>query len=741
MASSRFAIRYGAAFRTLVLGLLAVIGLFAFNAHYPSIIKLADLKVSDLRMYARPGRQPLGVVAIAAVDDKSIGELGRWPWPRSTMARLVEALRDYQVKVIGFDIFFSERDDADIQRGRIVQRLRLAGLNPAAIASSIGDANDLQFANAIRAQGATILGYPLASHQFNNLQSAQTNSSYVTDLRQPPPLEYGMVLKAPGAAPPILMANAYLPPIPVLLKSAKGSAYVDIDADKDGVMRAELTVVRFHDRYCIPLFLAIASAYRNNAPLSLGISSAGISGVTIGDEAIPVNEMGEMLVDFRGGDKSFPRYSVSDIVNHRIPRSDLAQKIVLIGVTGHGLGDRVVTPVGADYPAVKIHANAIDNVLQNTFIRRSETSAGEESVAAAILGIAITIAAATLSAVWSFVALLLLASGYFLYAQARLTLDGSLVGVVFPLGTVAITYGLLASFRYATEGREKRHLRHAFERYLHPDAVASVVDNPQGLRLGGERRHLAILFSDIVNFTARAERSDPEELVALLNTYTNAMTNLLFASRGVLDKLMGDGIMAFWGAPEAIENPARAAIDCALAMLGELAKLRASDPRFADLDIGIGVAAGDVIVGNFGGDQHFEYSVIGDTVNLASRLEGLTRRFGSHLIVSRKALAEAGAENYLVREIGLVRVKGKEELVPVVEVAGRTGGAVDPASCERYAAALNTLKRGASDDARAALSQLLAETPNDKLVGLYLEKLAAGGISAPGEVVFEFDTK
>jgi len=743
MASGRFKILRGTALRSFVLGLLVMVGLFSIAARYSRALEMAELKASDLRMYARPGRKPARIVVIAAVDDRSIAELGRWPWPRSTMARLVDALRAYRVKVVGFDIFFSERDNADVQREQIARRLAAAGLSPATIASTLGESNDLQFARAIQTQGSTILAYPLASHQFNNLQSAQANANYVTTIQTPPPLEYGTVLKAAGPAPALLLtAHAYLPPIAPLLKAARGSAYVDIDADADGVMRSEMTVVRFHDRYCIPLFLAVAAAYRDNAPLSLRLSPVGITGVAIGDESIPVDEMGRMLVDFRGDETVFPRYSVADIVNHRVPAAALANKIVLVGVTGHGLGDRVVTPVGADYPAVEIHANAIDDLLQGTFIRRSETSEGEARLSAVILGIAISAAAATLSAIWSFVALLVLAGGYFLYAQARLAYGGTLVGVVFPLGVVSITYALLASFRYATEGREKRRIRHAFEHYLHPGVISSVVDDPQGLRLGGERRHLSILFSDIVNFTARAERSEPEALVALLNTYTNAMTGLIFDSRGVLDKLMGDGIMAFWGAPLPLENPSRAAIDCGLNMLEALARLRHNDERFADLDIGIGIATGDVIVGNFGGDQHFEYSVIGDTVNLASRLEGLTRRFGSHLIVTRKTLDEAGGTNhYLVREIGLVKVKGKEELVPVVEVAGRLGDGVDPRYCERYAEALGRLRHGAPEAAREAFNALLAERPGDKLIGLYLEKLAAGNPQTPGEVVFEFDTK
>ena len=180
--------------------------------------------------------------------------------------------------------------------------------------------------------------------------------------------------------------------------------------------------------------------------------------------------------------------------------------------------------------------------------------------------------------------------------EHRLVGDGVLIYVVLPLASAVLTYTVLATYQYMTEGSEKRYLRSAFEHYLNPNVVASVVDDPQGLRLSGERRHLAILFSDIVNFTSRAERSEPEQVVALLNTYMSVMIDIIFQSQGVVDKLMGDGIMAFWGAPNDIANPAAAAIDCALKMLDGLRRLRQDDERFADVDIGIGIATGEAMM-------------------------------------------------------------------------------------------------------------------------------------------------
>jgi adenylate cyclase len=263
------------------------------------------------------------------------------------------------------------------------------------------------------------------------------------------------------------------------------------------------------------------------------------------------------------------------------------------------------------------------------------------------------------------------------------------------------------------------------------------------LKLGGERRHLSILFADIMGFTSRAERSEPEPLVALLNTYMTAMTNVIFETGGVVDKLMGDGIMAFWGAPLPAENSAREAIDCAIGMIAELKRLAEQDSRFADIHIGIGIATGDVIVGNFGGEKKFDYSVIGDTVNLASRLEGLTRQFKVNILVNRQTYDEAG-HDYIAREIGLVKVKGKDQLEPVVDVAGHRGDSVDPVHYQKFTEALARLQRGESPE--QDLLSLQREWPDDHVIAMCLDRLknntqqnATG--SLPREMVFEFDSK
>jgi len=726
--------------RTFLFGIVLLGLMFASHDRFHEAFERMDLIAYDLRINTIAPHPSSGLVAIATIDDRSIAQLGQWPWPRLVLARLVDALKDYKVKVIGFDAIFSEADKSDVTRAEIGEKLAGLGLKQDAIREILGPSNDEAFAAAMKSQGLTVLGYAFQTHHLKSQAERVKTVGYLDKIRPPGPLAYGIVRQAPGKPHDLIQADAYEPPYGLLDDAARSIGYFDVDADADGEVRTEMTVIRFDGRYCAPLFIAVADAFAGGAPTVLGLDPEGVSGLSVAGERIPVDDDGRMVVNFRRGADPFPYYSISDIINRRIAPEKLAGKIVLVGATAHGLGDRAVTPVNPDMPRVEIHANAIDNMIRGDFIRRPIEAQEIALVATILIGILMSLGVAWLSALASAALGVILLVGYYDYAQTRLLRDGLVIGIVFPLLTAILIYMFLAGYRYITEGREKRHLRVAFEHYLNPDVITSVLDSPEGLKLGGERRHLAILFADIVSFTKRAERTEPEDLVALLNTYMTSMIDVIFKTGGVVDKLMGDGIMAFWGAPNDLENPSRSAIDCALKMLENLRELRENDPRFVDLDIGIGISTGDVVVGNFGGENRFDYSVIGDTVNFASRLEGLTRHFKVHLLVSRVTYTEAGA-GYIGRELGLVKVKGKELLVPIVDVAGRDNDSVvDPSFYRHFGDALAMIRAGDIFSARAELERLGERRPDDTPVRIYLDKLAADP-EHPPEMVFEFETK
>jgi len=729
-----------------LLGLAVVAAMVALNKK--NAFSLYEFTINDFRMYWHSTTKPTGRIKIAAIDDKSISEIGQWPFRRSVMAQFERSLSEYyKVAVIGYDVLFSEQDNFDTARESLVERLEKSGITKVTAQELLGESNDQAFADALKEQGKTILAYSFGTLNANGRIKGVMETGFTTDMVLPAPLSYNIARIPAGMVRELYGATAYRPPTPLLNQAAYSTGFVPIDSDDDGVMRAQIMVMRFHEGNRVPLSIAVLRALAGGGNTELNFGSLDDQKVIVqnpnGDvvHEVPINEHGQMLVNFRGKENTFQHISFTDILNHRVPPSDLEGKIVLVGMTARGEGDRFNTPMGGDFPGVEIHANAIDDILQNDVIIRSANN-HIESLCGLVLGLLMVVAASFLPANFTAMAAVALGGAYTLIARQMLWHNHRLIGILYPLLMLASTYLVMAGFRYYEENKEKRYLRHAFEHYLHPSVIASVVDNPEGLKLGGERRVLTVLFADIVNYTGLSEsmKSDPAALVTMLNEYMTKMTDRILESEGVVDKIRGDGIMAFWGAPNDVPNHAQAAIDTALAMLTELRRLNANDPRFKHVDIGIGIATGDAIAGNFGGANRFDYSVIGDTVNLASRLEELTRKFKSHLLVSRETFSRAVEGHYIKRDIGQVRVKGKQEKVPVVEIIGHANDGVDPALYDRFAHLTQLLHDRKQDEARIELDQLRDLSPTDGVIHMYEEKFKELK-ELPAEMLFEFDTK
>ena len=422
--------------------------------------------------------------------------------------------------------------------------------------------------------------------------------------------------------------------------------------------------------------------------------------VSVGGQEVPVNDIGQMLINFRDR-PDFPTYSAADIIDIG-PAAGFARQDRAGCVAARGLvieSPRRYARAGSGSPR-KCNRQSGRRRFYLPFA--AQRAAFPRAV---VLGLTVCFGFAFLNERRSAALTALLALGYLALAHLTWAYSGLVIDIVFPLLTLGVTYTGLAGYRYATEEAEKRRLRLAFEHYLHPKVIESILDRPGTVKLGGEVRHLSILFADIVNYTARAERENPEDLVALLNAYLTKMTDLIMEGGGVVDKIRGDGIMAFWGAPITVPNPSRLAVDCALAMLEELHSLRSHDARFIDIDIGIGVATGEAVVGNFGGERRFDYSAIGDTVNLASRFESLTRQVKAHLLVTEATFIEANGP-YIAREVGLVKVKGKSHAVQMIEIAGCMGDGIDPGFYDSFAQAVMLVRKG--QNARSPLGSRAA---------------------------------
>ena len=669
---------FGAVGRTVTLGIIVVAVIFAVDSRHPAVIARAELQIDDLRMNARPAPHSTGSVAIVEIDDDSIAKIGRWPWPRGVTANLVSALRDYQVAVIGMDLLFDEPDYVDHDRLALADQLGAAGVSAPAIAAALRPENDAALARALVRQGSTYLAYSFEGHYFGTLGLPAVRHVFAREIGHPPPIAFDLIFRAAGPQPELISANAYLPATPLINESARGSGFVDVDADMDGVLRSIPTVIRFHDRLCAPLFLALVSAYRGNAPLMVSLTRSAVDAVMVGRTRVPVDEMGRMLIDFGGPGSKFPTFSVPDILAHRVPVEALKGKIVLVGVSARGLGDRVVTPQGGDIPGVDVQATAVDNVLSGKFLRRSEVTEGETRLLALLLGLAMTIAASQLGALRSAAVGLVLVAGYILYSQYRLQVGGALIGQVLPLMTVGVTYSVLAGYRYATEGFEKRRIRRAFVHYLAPSLVDRLAENTAELKLGGEQRTITVMFADLTGFTTASTEMTPEVLTSKVNRYFDSIVRPVDATGGYVERFLGDSALVFWNAPLADPRHAFSAVRAAFGIIDGVRRVREQDEARGEkgFTIKVGINTGPAVVGNIGSKDRYSYTAMGEDVNLAARLESVPPLYGC-LIVCGDHTARLAQREFLMRELDWLLVKGATRPMAIYQPIATLDAATD----------------------------------------------------------------
>ena len=608
--------------RAAAVGILALIALSLFN-HTSPMLRL-DSMVGDFAVYHRKVPRPTGTVIIGAIDDQSIAEFGRWPWRRSMEARLIDALREYKVAVIGFDMVFSESDS---------------------------ESDDRALARAMKAQGSTYIGYYFNPHPLNDIDRA----IYKTTFRDPPPLAYNIVRQEPDAPQPSLVAGGHLPPIPELNGAAAGIAFLNIDEDPDGVVRSYPTVVRFNGLYCIPLFLALGDAYLHNAQLTLALDEDGVAAVEVGNRLLPVDERGRMTLYFRGPAGTIPKYSVSDILNHRVSPGALAGRVIVIGVTALGLGDRFITPVGSGFPGVEVLATAVDNVISGDLIHRSQKTADEERIAGWVLGIIVTFSAAFATAGLSFALMLVLIFAYVFYAIWLLASDGTLIGMVLPCFTAGVTYFVVVSLRYAAEGRRGEFLA----RFVSPQLARSMAEWGLAGTMQQNRVQLSVVACDLRGFTAFSENAAPEELMHFLRDYYQTVGRVVTESGGSIYNFAGDGIISLVGAPVSYADHATRAIRIALQIWNRSGEMLEMWRKLGlQVGLGVGVASGFVTVGTIASSEHLEYTVVGPAVNLAARL--CSHAESGQVLVDHRTVGLVGDNNQLCEfeNIGTAELKG-----------------------------------------------------------------------------------
>jgi adenylate cyclase len=655
-----------------VVGALLTLGLLLMYLVGNPLIDVLELKTYDMRLRAAGPRATPAEVVIAAVDEKSLTRVGRWPWSRRTMGNLVEKLDRAGARVIAFDVLFSEAENTrlleEIDRLEAEGALGGGDVSYRRLRQTI--AADEDFARRLTASGRAVLSlmFLMSEDEVGHLRERDVEKTLKSVESQAIHVirdSSGGNLEFPMAEPRGLVAN-----LPALQAAARYAGHINTFPDSDGTLRWAPLVLRYQGRYFPSGDLQAARAWLGAGDIVLHTAAYGITGISLGERYIPTDEYGRALIHYFGPEKTIRTVSASDILDGKIDAALLREKIVLIGATAKGIGDIRVTPYGAAFPGAEIRASVIQNLIANDFIRRPGWMFLVDVLVLIALGALLTTALPRLGVRHGAALTLGLLALYL--GTAVLLLDRAHIwlSVVYPSILILVLFmqGTLVTY-FVTE-TEKRQIKSAFLHYVPSKVVDEITNDITKLRLGGEKRELTVLFSDIRGFTSVAETVAPEELVKLLNVYLTQMTDKVFAHDGLLDKYIGDAIMAVYGAP--IFRPDHAKLACltAIDMMTALRELQAQWRREGKpvLDIGIGINTGPMIVGNMGSQTRFDYTVIGDAVNLGSRIEGMNKIYGTHILLSEFTFLQVKDDFPGLREIDVAPVRGRHEQVRLFEL-------------------------------------------------------------------------
>ncbi len=659
---------------------LCVIALFVADELGLDVPLLGQIerKTYDMRLRALPSAPPR-FVTIAAIDEASLAKIGRWPWSRTTFAALAERLDQLGAKVIAFDLFFPERESprADAQFARAISATKKVVLGTVFIDND----TEIRYLGPAGLAAARLAIAPQAIADVRS--SAQGEPVF----KRPEP--YGVLVN--------------------ILELQGGAAYaghIDVPPDPDGVVRRAPLIRRFDGRYYPAIDVQVARTYLEAEVPALELASYGIAGLKLGEHSIPLDEEGRLLVRHRRPG-SFAAVPIADILEGRADAALLKGRVVLVGNTATGIGDVRVTPFGATLPGVEVRASIIESLLQGDALQRPEWMMVVDAAAMALIALVLIVLLPRLGVSGGGVLAAALLGGYVALAIYLFETQGLWLNLVYPTLLVALLFATATLVEYFFTFSEKRYLKVAFQHYVPPAVVEDLVADAGKLQLGGEKRELTVLFSDIRGFTTLSEAMAPEDLVKLMNEYFTVMTEKVFEHRGSLDKYIGDAIMAVFGAP--LPEPQHAALACraALDMVRTLKTFQDTLRRrgLPAIDIGVGINTGPMVVGNMGSKSRFNYTVVGDAVNLASRIEHLNKEYGTNVLVSEYTYLPVKDEFPLAREVDRVRVRGRAQPVHLFELFVEERDWLD-----EYRAAYAVMRDGDATGAAGLFAALHART-------------------------------
>ncbi len=735
---ARWARQFGMA---RVVCLLLLFALIPLRLADPRPLEELRLRTFDMFQVLRPRVQEGYPVVIVDIDEDSLKTIGQWPWPRTIIADLVDRITQSGPAAIGFDVVFAEPD----RMSPAIAEQSFQGLDADTRAKLDSlPSNDQILAAAIK-RSRVVVGQAGAA----------------TPTPRPPgeaALQTGFAVLGPNPAPYVVTFPGLLRNVPVIEEAAAGRGLFSIDPEHDGIIRRVPVVMEAQGALVPSLAMEMLRVVTQSGAILVRVNNAGVQSVAVPGLEVPTDEHGQLWVHFNKHDPA--RFvSAKDVLQGKVPADRFRGRLVLIGTSAIGLLDLKTTPVEAAMPGVEVHAQILESVLSKSLLVNPDYAIGAELSLAVLIGLAIIIAAPMLSpTVVVFLGAAVIAGliglSFYLFAENDLLID-----FTYPLISSWLIYLVLTFVNYFREQKQRQQIRSAFGFYLSPHMVEQLAASPEKLVLGGEERRMTILFSDVRGFTTISEhyKDDPQGLTRLMNRFLTPLTNAIIERKGTIDKYIGDAIMAFWNAPMDDAEQEANACDAALAMqeraLALNAELKreaeANGGRYMPLRIGVGLNTGPCVVGNMGSDFRFNYSVLGDTVNFASRLEARTKDYRLPLVVGSRT-AEGAKQKFATMEIDLIQVKGKTQPEAVFAVLGRAEVAQDPRCVELRELNKQMLARFRKQDWDGAL-ELIAGCRKAAAVfevlglyDMYDERIAAYRADPPGsdwDGVYEAESK
>ncbi len=700
-----------------------------------SFLNLIDKKWVDFILNERDEQPVAPEVAIAVIDTKSVDLYGRWPWPRERMAQMMDALNEYGVRTVGFDIVFSEpeHNEGSLALGRVQRLFRDLGVPDSRGVQNLREEivklrknldGDGKLASSISKKDNVVLGYFFfgSEGEVSHLGDEEKNIGFKRLAGQ----EINLVR---GALPRYALPPGHAPETNIgsISNNSKSHGFFNMTPDReDGTVRRVHLLYNANDSIYPSLDLRILQHFLGAKQLIVDADpEAGILGIQVGEKYIYTSNDGSIQLNYKGPSRTFPHYSIYDIIERKVPKDALKDKIVLIGPTEVGIYDLRTTPVEVAYPGVEVHATLLDNLITDSYFRLDFANDLSTIILIIVLGIGLGWVLPKMKNIYSFLLLAVLVGFYTYIHQWMVNHWLTWTSYIYVVMVMVMVWTGVTLYRFFVTDKDRRFIKGAFQQYLSPQVIEQLTENPDLLKLGGERRVLTAFFSDIQGFSTISEQMEPEDLVHLLNQYLTEMSDIITDYGGTVDKYEGDAIIAFFGAPIPFEDHAVKACYVTLEMqkrLGELREIWKSE-GLPEILMRIGLNTGPMIVGNMGSQKRFDYTMMGNSVNLAARLEGANKNYKMYNCISEYTYA-AAKDSIETREVDLIRVLGINAPVQIYELVARKGelNPEQQAGFKHFKQGLALYRQQDWDHAINAFKACCQNLPDDPPAKVYIQR-------------------